>query len=745
MVNLDILREYGCTSERLRQIFTCTDMENPDWAIKESIQDEVRSRVHEGVEWSARNANPYMAVDLAWDSQTVNKTTIPLQLYAQGKISMSECAGQLSQHGISDEFCERDETGEVKNVNVARLYEVSMNLVRSYTTRRVAAQVSRFNNLYPYFKYEPRSTALPAKLRGEALSQRVEIMVDQFGLRHNFTQYIRDLFLYGHSVVFPREAWTRDVQWRYARDEYGETKEIESFVTREGLDYFNPHPTRVFHDQSAPLAGLNTDTGPAWVGYWDVVRYDSIRDNSNYWNVGELGYESTLFGIYGQYAQFFNFYYDPTILNFPSSIIKSDALSPFQNERVSTSGLYSAEQADKGVFLTNIFMKINPRDRGVGNYPFDVWIRLVVASDDTIIYGEFLPSIPAVYGGLNENDSRVVNNSMAMEIMPYQDQLTNLLSQMLLNMKIGLTQIWAIDKDALDEETKEYIEKAMKAGDYYVNPKLLMFSGQRMTDMGIDTKNFINVIQADMKSNVNNSMQAINQLLGIVERMMVLSPQEVGQPAPREISATEVSEMATSVESIYSFVSEGVDEMRSGMKKMIYEHLVACSTSEFDVPVKNRYSSDTIKNAGFTPSDEDYDQAEPMARNVIGTPASLVHEYLFSSRDGPERSSNMKAAETLTQLMGQILQIPPIIEAVGKRRLFNLMNEIFRKSGAGFDMKLELEEGEDEAFAPPQEPGAQAQAGPPSPDQPSPEQPPPPPTMAPPPSPNQAPPQPAMQ
>ena len=77
MVNLDILREYGCTSERLRQIFTCTDMENPDWAIKESIQDEVRSRVHEGVEWSARNANPYMAVDLAWDSQTVNKTTMP--------------------------------------------------------------------------------------------------------------------------------------------------------------------------------------------------------------------------------------------------------------------------------------------------------------------------------------------------------------------------------------------------------------------------------------------------------------------------------------------------------------------------------------------------------------------------------------------------------------------------------------------------------------------------------------------
>ena len=140
-----------------------------------------------------------MAVDLAWDSQTINKTTIPLLLYAQGKISMSQCGEKLSGLNCADDFCERDSAGEVKNINLMRLYETSMNLIRSYVTRRVAAQVARFNNLYPYFKYEARSTALPAKLRGDALSQRIEIMVDQFGMRHNFSQYIRDLFMYGHS------------------------------------------------------------------------------------------------------------------------------------------------------------------------------------------------------------------------------------------------------------------------------------------------------------------------------------------------------------------------------------------------------------------------------------------------------------------------------------------------------------------------------------------------------------------
>lgn len=715
MVNLEILKKYGCTQDRLRQIFTCEDMESPDWSIKQGFTEEIESRIYEGISWSAANAEPYMAADLAWDSQIVNKTSIPLMLYAQGKISMSECGDKLGQLGCADEFCERDETGEIKNINIVRLYEVSMNLIRSYVTRRVAAQVARFNNLYPYFKYEPRSTSLTAKCRGDALSQRVEIMVDQFGMRHNSTQYIRDMFMYGHTVVFPRESWTRDVQWRKARNEFGETEELESIVTREGVEFINPHPTRVFRDLSAPLAGVNTDTGPQWLGYWDVVSYGSIKDNPEYWNIGDVGYESTLFGLYNQYQQFFSYYYPPSVLRWPSpKAAAKSVFTPFQNERTSNTGIYSAADIDKGVFLTNLFMKVNPRDRGIGNYPFDVWLRLVVASDNTVVFAEFLPSVPAVYGGLNENDSRVVNNSMAMEIMPYQDQLTNILSQMLLNMKIGLTQIWAVDKDALDEGTRDYIETAMQAGDYYVNPKLLMYSGQRMGDLGLDTKNFVNVVQADMGNTINQSMQAINQLLGIVERMLVLSPQEVGQPAPREISATEVQEISTSVESIYSFVSEGIDEMRAGLKKMLYEHLVACSTSEFDVPIKNRYSTSVIEDAGFTPSDEDYDTSEPMARNVLGTPATLVHEYLFSSRDGPERAINVKSAETLTNLLGQILQIPPVIEAVGKRRLFDIINEIFRKSGAGFDIKLELEEGEAAELPMEQPDQAQAAGSPPT-------------------------------
>ncbi len=66
-------------------------------------------------------------------------------------------------------------------------------------------------------------------------------------------------------------------------------------------------------------------------------------------------------------------------------------------------------------------------------------------------------------------------------------------------------------------------------------------------------------------------MTSVTQLLNLVERLLILSPQELGQPAPREISATEVTEIATTTQAIYSFISEGIDELRGGLRN-VFEH-----------------------------------------------------------------------------------------------------------------------------------------------------------------------------
>lgn len=701
MVSRRILKHFNCTSERLREVFTCEDVDSPHYKTREKFEEEIARHVHEGVDWSCKNSRLYHSVDLAWDSAPITKGTIPLLLYAQDKLDMASCSEQLEDLGCAADFCEYDESGEVKNISLPRLYEVSVNLIRSYITRRVAAQVSRFSNLWPYFKYDPRGTTTVDKLRADVLSQRVEIMTDQYGYRHFFSQCTRDMFLYGYSLCFPTSAWDRQIEHYDKKDIFGSEKmNVQTRVSREGVEFVSPHPTRTFYDISSPLSQVNTDTGPDWLGFWDVVRYRDIDDDSAYWNREAIKYSDSLIKHFSSYKALFSYYYSHINIDFPSAKVEQGSEFPLLNDRtanVGTSpGAYTKDQKDDAVFLTQYFRKVNPKRDGLGDYPGDVWVRLVVASDDTVVFGEYLPSLPAIYGGINQKDDRLVNVSMAHELMPFQDQMTNILSQMLLTMKAGLTQLWMVNQDVLSEEMREYMKESLKGRNYYEEPKAIMYSARKAADLGLDVKNVVHVVQLNMSEKVNESLKALVNLLQIVERLLILSPTELGQPLKSDSTATEVQEIANTTNTIYQFISEGIDELRGGAKKMLYESLVGFSTEKIKVPVLKRYTKKTLEDAGFEEAAGSQTGDAPDHRTVIGSVEALVHDYVFSSRDGAERSSNTQVAQTLTALLGQLLQVPELAQAVGKERLFAMINEIFRNSGTGFDVLLSVEDGEDQ-------------------------------------------------
>jgi hypothetical protein len=693
MVHPDVLKKTNTTQARLREVFTAKD--GKDLQVREKLQDLIQSRVHEGIYHSCKRHSLYLAVDLAWDSLPINKFTIPLLQYAQGKINIETCSQKLESidPNLTQQFCEYNDEGKIKDINLMRLYEVNVSLIRSYVTRRVAAQVSRFSNMYPYFRYQPRGTDTQSKIRAEVLSQRVEIMTEQFDYRHLYEQVIRHMFMYGYSVLFPSEAWTREVHWRLTKGITGE-EELEAFVEREGVCFINPHPTRIIWDNSAPLHNINSNLGPSWIGYWDIVRYSDVRDNPEYWNMNEIVYTNSLHGLVNTYKDFFASYYDPTTMSFP----KTGDDYAFQNERTSQTGVYAAEERDKSMFLSTIFMRLNPKAEKLGDYPYECWLKLVVASDETVIHAEWMPSLPAIYGGMNQNDDRMANPSMAHDLMPYQDQMNNITYAMLHQMKVSMFKILAIDQDALDEDTKEYLKASLEEDTFYQKPKALFYSGAKAADLGIDAANFISVVDVskELSQGINQSLQALFQLLNLVERLMILSPQELGQPAEREISATEVSEIANSTNTIYTFISEGIDDMRAAMKKMLYEHLVGCSTTEFNVPIKGRFKADSVRAAGLDVDDSGDQDELPKGRNIIGFPTNLVHEYLFSSRDGGERQRDTQSAQTLAQLFQQVIAMPDMAKQLGKERVFQILNEIFRMSGAGYDLRLEVDEADED-------------------------------------------------
>src|SRR5580704_17576690 len=95
-----VLKHFGCTSERLREIFTAkgvwpepvpeSSVENAkplprpktDADIRNRFESRIRSRILDGIGVNCENGRPNQAVDLAWDSPPIQKETIPLMLWA---------------------------------------------------------------------------------------------------------------------------------------------------------------------------------------------------------------------------------------------------------------------------------------------------------------------------------------------------------------------------------------------------------------------------------------------------------------------------------------------------------------------------------------------------------------------------------------------------------------------------------------------------------------------------------------
>lgn len=700
MVHKKVLELTGCTNDRLREIFTCKNSDDKDYAIRKRIEDRIRSRLQDGWTDCLKHAKLYQAIDMAWDSTPIQPDTLPLLMYAQGKLKIEALvkAIESAPDGSPLKSCIKKDGSEMK-VSMPRLYEVSINLIRSYVTRRLAAQTARFSNLWPYFRYEPRGTDLVAKLRGDALSQRIDIMADQYNYRHFFPQTYRHMFLYGRSVIFPRCGWDVETGWRLKNlnlPAQATENDLESYVVREGVDFVAPHPTRVYADRSAPLPNINTDNGPRYIGYWNIVPFRDIKDGP-YYNLDSVSTGESWAGFISAQAAYFNYYFDPKVLQFPE--LKDPGAD---NERVGRMGMYGAEEGDRGCVITEHFEQLNPHSEDIGKLNQNIWVRFTVAGDGTVIGAEFLPSLPAIYGGMNENDDRLVNNSMAMELMPFQDQLTNLFSQMLLNIRAGLVQIWCIDKDALDDNVRTYIENGMKTKDFYVEPQAFFYSGSKLQELGVaqpgqGARSLISIVQANMQTSIEQSMKAIMELLNMADRLLVLSPNEIGQPNPREVSAREVTEISSTTNAISTFISDGIDEQRSAVKRMLFESLVCSSTQEYRVPVVGRYLTDTVRKAGFRVlggESEDPNAVVPLKSQIVGNAKDLIYDYYFDSRDGQERPVNSQGAQVLSTLLGQILQVPELANALGKERIFAIWNEIFRLSGAAYDLNLEMADGE---------------------------------------------------
>jgi hypothetical protein len=517
--------------------------------------------------------------------------------------------------------------------------------------------------------------------------------------------------LYGHSLDFVRAKWEREEQTIFDPDINPELRDpkdpkYKTVITKEGVGWVNPHPSRIFWDNAYPMSSINCDVGSEFIGFWDVIRYGDVAANPKYWNRSTISYSATIVQLFSTYAQYFSQYYCTII---PPCDINTLDLSA-RNDRLNNLGLYAQDMRDSSMIIAEYFKKIIPKDWGIGDYPYPVWLRMKVAGDKTVVYAEFLPSSPACYCGINENDARQLNISIGMELLPYQDQMTQLLSFLLMVLQGDFQRILCVDIDSVASgpdgaKMLTDFRADVKGQNKYVATKVFEYSGTKMKELGIDPKNIITLVQTAPSQAITMIFQAMSQLIQLAERLMALSPHELGQPAPREISATETNMMAGTTETIYGFISDAIDEYRAAKKRVFYESYMICGSQTIRVPIANRYTKAIVHKAGFEVFDEDdesiiwVDRDEPAYHTVVGTKSKLLYEYIYTSRDGGLRAVNTQSANVLTQLLST-LQNPIILQSIKKEKLFEIYNEIFRLSGAAVDLNLELGPGESNEMGP---------------------------------------------
>jgi hypothetical protein len=746
----EILERFGTTKDLFRTIFTSLPDEltadvnvefekrkkkykdDPDFneeTLKQATIDEfynrrtvwqrrIQNRIEEGRAWSLRNYRFYMVCDIAWDSMPNTPENIPLQLYAQGRININQCYDRVKNcvnESITEEELNKmfikdpDNPSQIKSLNLPRLHEVSVNLARSMVRRRVAAQANKYNDLYPYYQYESRPKDMVSKLRADVASQRVESITDQYGYRSDFTQDLRKNFLYSHAVSFVEKAWDREKQYRMipspAGDEetsvLGESRdELEEYIVKEGIPFISPHPTRVFYDRQYPLASINTDTGCTYLGYWDIVRWRNIGDNPKFFNRSAVKFSSD--HHFTTYSHYFDYYYNcgQCTIKFPQVPQEDDIEEG--NRRDSRMDIYASGQGDESVWVTNYYEKVIPREVGLGDYPFPVWVRLVVASDTTVVYGEILPSKPASYMGHDEDHSKMLNVSMVHEIIPYNDQISNLFSQATYLMKIQSILVMAVDTDILNNDQIEHIRQIAEGTEYYSKMLMVEHSAsddEETFDKPIDNRQPISLVQtqAQLGDIISSLLSNVGTIIQLLEKAQMMSPQEAGTFAQGErVTAQEVNEVSQTTNSLFAYISEGPDQYRASKKRIIFESLLALGDEDIKVYVQERYPDEVIESAGFSPrlgSDaEGYALSDREKQAITGQLKSLAFEVMYNSRDGSERAISTESAKVLADLTRYIFSTPDIfqifVDNFGIEQFAQIISEVFRLSGAGFILKL---------------------------------------------------------
>lgn len=694
MISPKVFRKHSFDAKALKEIFR----KRRGYTYAPEVQhlvDLLRSRIQDGIAQNLKDYRFFAAADYAYDAPYYQTTPTIVQHICNQKLTYEDSKKVVEGWGLqwSDLFrvkMKHDNPEQPLLVDgkpqieviAASLVKTIIPLVKSYLTIRCAKLYTDRDQI-PLFKFEPLRLTDENAVLCEVLNNIIEAQVTQFGYRNELRDVILHTLLYGIQLLFPQEAWYVEKQ---------EDADGRESIRKEGIRYLQPHPTRFFYDYFYRTSSFNSDTGCEYSGHWRVERYGSIRRDKNYFNQGAIPYGTNWFKspLSGTY---FSDFYAPCTMVFPQ-------LPPARaSSREDRAGNYSVDDEDKALFVTEMFCKLKPSEWGLcwqnpkskekaKPYEHPVWFRFVMGSDDTVVYAEPLAYAPNIYFGYDADGNRVRNAGMALELIPSQDQLGNILSQIVLTVKQNLANVVFYDKNIVDEAQVRSLQNSGELSLRGIN--LVAYDSHTNLKAGLDTRAAFNPVQMG-KQNTAELFQSLNTIISIAERLLAFSAQELGGTATHQQSAQEIKTITANVGVRVAYTGTFIDDGIDAWKKQLADAFMAYMDPEFvaEVSPDTKNLPQILKKLGFSIVSDGGQQSKTKVKGSKEKVMPLLLDGLVSTKDGPDRGTDSQAANAMIQVVGTVANNPALAQEVGGRQLLKLLQRAAVMGGAPRDFKLE--------------------------------------------------------
>lgn len=671
MISNKTIKKYGLDSASLKKYFTADDK---DVNVAKLIQ-LTANRIKNGRLKNLSEYQIWAAVDFAFDERMSQGKPAILRHIMENCHTATEVMDGLKGWGLSPETLMTRTKIDGKDgweLNQQVFTEVFLPFVSSYLLVRLA-KIFNDRNLTPLFEFPPREYTAENRIICKILGEIVETVAIDFGYSATLRTFIFNALMYSVSLKFPVEKWTKDMT---------EEEDVE-VVEKEGVRYNVPHVSRIYYDLNYPLDTLNTGTGCSYAGYWDIVPWGSVVMDDSLWNKTKVPHGTNWLDPTHAYHNYFTEVY-PCTLAFPKPRQSN------RSDREAVAVRYnSRSDYDSAFFRTTHFMELTPADWGLGKYTNKVWMRFIVGGDDTIMYAETMNSRPVDYIGYDADAGRGRNASLALEIMPFQDLASNAITQFLLTIKRNLLNFVFYDKDTVDPEqiaTLKHNKNKQFGGLNFVG-----VSSMAMDKVG-------SPVEASFKSvnfqyaDSNAPLLGLNTIISMLERVLVISAQEIGGSASHQQSKKEVELTNTSSSNRVAYTASFVDEGIEGWKRSLAETIIANMDGKevtASIPTDVPNLEDNLAKLGFK-----FVDGPPRAGDshvvVRGTISKLKLVKLVARRSDADRQNDSQTAQIMMQAIMAVANSPLLSQGVDLSSLIEGLEQAAKLAGADDDFTFKL-------------------------------------------------------